>query len=227
MKKSNKSRTIMLLIAIILVIIIVTILVTKNVINRKKINNENYLITESANSELLASYIKSGITIGGITGTLEVLDTSDATATAENISEGKIAYSNGERIIGNGVDVNNAYNNGIEQGKIDGNGKLILSYVQTTTSDFNRLLYADSNYVKNAGVGGATFIKDVNIKIVYYAFSSLWGYAKIAFGGESIVNINNTKSASTVSKTAKAGSTITSSIEGTYGAEVYTCIITQ
>ena len=121
----------------------------------------------------------------------------------------------------------NAYNNGIEQGKIDGNGKLILSYVQTTTSDFNRLLYADSNYVKNAGVGGATFIKDVNIKIVYYAFSSLWGYAKIAFGGESIVNINNTKSASTVSKTAKAGSTITSSIEGTYGAEVYICVITQ
>lgn len=34
------------------------------------------------------------------TGTYEPLDTSDATATAEDITKGKIAYVNGERIIG-------------------------------------------------------------------------------------------------------------------------------
>lgn len=227
MSKLNKMAKLITLIALLLLIIIIVIFITTNVIKSNNINSEKYFALANENSNLVASYIKSGITLGGITGTLEVLDTSDATATAENISEGKIAYSKGERIVGTGTDVDNAYNNGVEQGKIDGNGKLILSYLQTTTSEFNRLLYADSNYVQNAGVGNATFTKNVNIKIVYYAFSSLWGYTRIYFEGASIVNINNTTSASTISKTAKSGSTITSAIEGTYGAEVYICVILQ
>ena len=227
MKKLNSKQRIIVAIAIILVAVILAIAITTNIANNQ-IKNEGYSsATANANSNLVAGYIKEGITIGGITGTLEVLDTSDATATAENISEGKIAYSKGERIVGTGTDVNKAYNNGVEQGKIDGNGKLILSYLQTTTSEFNRLLYADSNYVQNARVGSATFTKNVNIKIIYYAFSSLWGYARISLGGTSIVDINNTTSASTISKTAKSGSTITSAIEGTYGAEVYMCVILE
>ena len=46
----------------------------------------------------LSEYIKEGITLGGVTGTLKDLDTSDATATAEDILEGKVAYARGERI---------------------------------------------------------------------------------------------------------------------------------
>ena len=38
--------------------------------------------------------------------------TKDATATADNISEGKIAYVNGQKIIGTGVDNNFYYNEG-------------------------------------------------------------------------------------------------------------------
>ena len=40
--------------------------------------------------------------------------TKDATATADNISEGKTAWVNGELITGNGNDVNSAYNAGKE-----------------------------------------------------------------------------------------------------------------
>ena len=48
----------------------------------------------------MSEYIKEGITLGGVTGTLKDLDTSDATATAEDILEGKVAYARGERIVG-------------------------------------------------------------------------------------------------------------------------------
>ena len=48
----------------------------------------------------MASYIRKGVTIGGITGTLESLDTSDATAKPEDILEGKTAYVNGVKITG-------------------------------------------------------------------------------------------------------------------------------
>ena len=46
----------------------------------------------------LSEYIKEGITLGGVTGTLKDLDTSDATATAEDILEGKVAYARGKII---------------------------------------------------------------------------------------------------------------------------------
>ena len=63
-----------------------------------------FATTANASSKLVASYIKKGITIGGITGTLEVLDTSDATATPEDIAAGKTAYVNGVKITGTYVE---------------------------------------------------------------------------------------------------------------------------
>ena len=51
-------------------------------------------------TELLPENIKSGIEIYGTTGTLEVLDTSDANATADCIRNGYTAYVNGEKITG-------------------------------------------------------------------------------------------------------------------------------
>ena len=66
-----------------------------------------------------ASKVAVGQSIAGITGTY----TSDATATANNLSSGTTAYVNGQKITGNGTDVNNAYNNGYNagynQGKTD------------------------------------------------------------------------------------------------------------
>ena len=41
------------------------------------------------------------------------------TATANNLSNGATAWVNGDKITGNGTDMNNAYNNGYNQGKQD------------------------------------------------------------------------------------------------------------
>ena len=86
MKKLSSKQKLIGGIAIILVAVILAILITTNIISNKNQSNqiasqEDYLATTAnAGSSLVASYIKKGITIGGITGTLETLDTSDATA---------------------------------------------------------------------------------------------------------------------------------------------------
>lgn len=87
MKKISKKQKIIGFIAILLVAVVLTIVLITNIIsNNNKVSREDYLATTAnADSELVASYIKKGITIGEITGTLEVLDTSDATATPEDI----------------------------------------------------------------------------------------------------------------------------------------------
>ena len=106
MKKLSKKQKIIGGIAIILVAVILAIVITTNIISKDNQSNqiasqEDYLATTAnAGSSLVASYIKKGITIGGITGTLETLDTNDATAYAEDIAYGKVAYARGERIVG-------------------------------------------------------------------------------------------------------------------------------
>ena len=107
MKKLSKKQKLIGCIAIILVAVILAIAITTKIIsnNNQIANQEEYLATTAnAGSSLVASYIKKGITIGGITGTLETLDTSDATAVASDIAKGKVAYARGERIVGTYVE---------------------------------------------------------------------------------------------------------------------------
>lgn len=104
MKKLNHKQKLIGLTSIILISIIIIIVITTNVIN-KNVGNESYLTsTANANSNLVANYIKKGITIGGITGTLESLNTFDATATAEDILWGKTGYVKGEKITGTRIE---------------------------------------------------------------------------------------------------------------------------
>ena len=102
MKRLNRKQKLIVAIAIILIIIILAIVITTNIIsNNSQIENEGYFATTAnASSNLIASYIKKGEKIGGITGTLEVLDTSDADATPADIAKGKTAYVNGVKITG-------------------------------------------------------------------------------------------------------------------------------
>ena len=113
MKKLNKKQKLIGCIAIILVAVILAIVITTNIVsnNNQIASQEDYLATTAnAGSSLVASYIKKGITIGGITGTLETLDTSDATAYAEDIAYGKVAYARGERIVGTRIDADTELN---------------------------------------------------------------------------------------------------------------------
>lgn len=106
MKKLRSKQKLVCSIAIILVAIILAVVITINIIkNNSQVASEGYFsTTANANSNLVASYIKSGITIGGITGTLESLNTFDATAIEEDIAWGKTAYVKGEKITGTRVD---------------------------------------------------------------------------------------------------------------------------
>ena len=87
MKKLRSKQKLIGGISILLVAIILAIAITTNIIkNNSQIANEGYFSTTvNANSNLVGSYIKKGITIGGITGTLESLNTFDATALPEDI----------------------------------------------------------------------------------------------------------------------------------------------
>ena len=106
MKKLSKRQKLIGGIAIILIAVILAIFITTSIVkNNNQVASEGYsATTANAGSSLVASYIKKGITIGGITGTLETLDTSDASAYAEDIAYGKVAYARGERIVGTRID---------------------------------------------------------------------------------------------------------------------------
>ena len=101
MKKLSKNKKLIVIIAIILIAVILAIVITTNLTSNKELESKGYFATTAnSKSNLVASYIKSGITIGGITGTLEILDTSDADATPEDITYGKTAYVDGKKITG-------------------------------------------------------------------------------------------------------------------------------
>ena len=102
MKIINRKQKLIVAISITLIVVILAIVITTNIIsNNSQIANEGYFATTTdASSNLIASYIKKEEKIGGITGTLEVLDTSDADATAADIAKGKTAYVNGVKITG-------------------------------------------------------------------------------------------------------------------------------
>ena len=114
--QNNKKRLIILIAVIALIGIIIGSIVIRNVVVNQEIRNvvvnqeaegENYLAGGNASSSLMASYIRKGVTIGGITGTLESLDTSDATATSADIAWGKTAYVKGEKLTGTYVPSSN------------------------------------------------------------------------------------------------------------------------
>ena len=102
MKKLSKKQKLIGFIAILLVAVIIAIVITTSIIkNNNQVANEGYAATSAnAGSSLISNYILNGITIGGITGKMDVLNTLDATAKPEDIAKGKTAYVNGVKITG-------------------------------------------------------------------------------------------------------------------------------
>lgn len=84
--------------------------------------------------------IKAGITCLGVNGTLNNVDTSDATATAEDIARGKTAYINGEKVEGNILTINGASG-------ITANGQLSDStnYIKLTGTVATNMLFRSNS----------------------------------------------------------------------------------
>ena len=61
------------------------------------------MVTVAGDKNLIPGNIKKGEKIYGVVGTFDAIDTSDATATAEDIMAGATAYVNGEKITGTHV----------------------------------------------------------------------------------------------------------------------------
>ncbi len=104
MKIIWKNKKLIIIISVICIIAIIGIIIGANVIKVNIANGKyNSSNSESENGNLIPEYIKEGITLGGVTGTLKNLDTSDATAKPEDIIYGKTAYVDGVKIIGTKV----------------------------------------------------------------------------------------------------------------------------
>ena len=97
MKKNPKQ--IIIITGGLLFVTIVTIICTAKITLNTNIGSSKYE-TGNSSSQILANSIKYGITLGGIEGTYKGIDTSDATATANDIDEGYTAYVNGIKITG-------------------------------------------------------------------------------------------------------------------------------
>lgn len=102
--------------------------VTPTINSQTIIPDENYngltsvevsAVTSNIDENIKAENIKSGVEILGVTGTLELgtgVDTSDATATTDDIVSPKTAYVNGEKITGTLIKTNLQLSDLQEQG---------------------------------------------------------------------------------------------------------------
>ena len=101
MKKLSKKQKLIIFVAIITILVIIGIIIGANIIKTNIASGRyNSANSNSSSANLLPEYIKEGITLGGVTGSLVDLDTSDATATSMDITYGKTAYVDGEKITG-------------------------------------------------------------------------------------------------------------------------------
>ena len=164
MEKKNKQCKARKVIIITTIIIIITVLLSaiiiRNVIVKNEVNESGYLATGNENSSLIANNIKKGITIGGITGTLEDLDTSDATATPEDIALGKTAYVKGVKITGTydpvlqGVKIPNGfyYVGGTKETGI------VISDAKADENVYSKEKHADQANIPGDGLTGNQFV---------------------------------------------------------------------
>ena len=97
------------------------------------------MVTVAGDRNLTPENIKKGEKIYGVTGTLDVLDTSDATATPNDILAGMTAYVNGEKITGTHVCESSGGSGGSEGGGGESSGELAVLNdirVEPTGEDF-------------------------------------------------------------------------------------------
>ena len=115
-------------------------------------------VTSEIDDNIVAENIKNGVSILGVEGTLiEGVDTSDATATANDIVTGKTAYVNGIKVNGEIVE------------PYSGRCTVALSVNTSATSKFKLSNYYNGTYAR---IPNNTDIPSNNINVVYGFYKS-------------------------------------------------------
>ena len=96
------------------------------------------MVTVAGDQNLIPQNIKKGEKIYGVVGTFDAIDTSDATATPEDILAGVTAYVNGEKITGTHICESGGSESGGEEPGNDDGGTAVLNdiRVEPTGQDF-------------------------------------------------------------------------------------------
>lgn len=143
----------------------ITIIPTGEEIVKIPKNASGYgMVTVTGDRNLIPDNIKKGEKIYGVTGTLDVLDTSDATAGPDDILVGMTAYVNGEKIVGTHVCDTDDGGGGEDEGDDDG-GETVLNdvRVEPTGEEFTILPEEGTDGFSSVQVAGDENLKAENI----------------------------------------------------------------
>ena len=117
--------------------------------------------------------VPAGYTTGGKINANSLASQTVGTATANNLSNGVTAWVNGQKITGNGTDVNNSYNNGHSAGYNEGYNagkgsveKRTVTASQSNFGNYNTYGHARSVAVQIPSVSGKTMVS-YGIKSIY------------------------------------------------------------
>lgn len=135
-------------------------------------------ILNDKNTNLLSENLKAGVTCLGIEGAMDSgIDTSDATATANDIINPKTAYVNGEKIIGS---IMPTYEDIIEEtytnNEFDDTYRTNTSAYRTSTTDGKYVIvgrYTTVNIYKLNNNVYEKVISNISIRTIF-KFSSCW-----------------------------------------------------
>lgn len=135
-------------------------------------------ILQDKDANILPENIKAGVTCLGIEGTMQPgIDTSDATAVADDIINPKTAYVNGEKIIGS---IMPTYEDIIEEtytnNEFDDTYRTNTSAYRTSTTDGKYVIvgrYTTVNIYKLNNNVYEQVISNISIRTIF-KFSSCW-----------------------------------------------------
>ena len=117
------------------------------------------MITVAGDRNLIPENIKKGERIYGVVGEFDAIDTSDATASPEDIAEGKTAYVNGEKITG--THICDSIPDSGDDGDSDGDGSdIVLNDLEVTPTGKEETIIPDDGV---SGFSSVTVVGEENL----------------------------------------------------------------
>ena len=140
--------------------------------------------------DIKPEYIKEGVDILGVVGKYKGVDSSDATATTEDILLGKTAYVNNEKIEGSMQEYDGSYEGNVSEAlKITDCSYLF--YYGARLGQVNDILKTCANYNKvNYMFGNCSLLKNENIDFALLDFSNVINMQYVFDGCSSLKTID-------------------------------------